>query len=92
MIVQYENYETRTNIFSMMAERLELWLKANKIEYRIVKEKDIPDEWAHGCTYQGKSFMSHYCCVISKLNSAWLLQLVDMLGNISKEEFKGLMN
>ncbi len=92
MIIKYDDQETRTNIFSMMSKKVELWLQKNKIEYKIIKEHDIPDEWEHGCTYQGKTFMKHYCCVVSKLNSEWFLQVVDLIGNMTEEEFKGFVS
>lgn len=76
----------------MITEKLEPWLTHNKIEYKIVKEKDIPDEWAHGCTYQGKTFMKHYSCIISNLDSEWLLNFIDELGNMTEEENKDLIS
>ncbi|ADL36004.1 hypothetical protein bpr_II064 (plasmid) [Butyrivibrio proteoclasticus B316] len=90
--IKYEAHETRTNVFGMMAKKLEPWLLKNKIEYKIVKEKDIPDDWAHGCIFQGKPFMKHYVCVVSKLNSDWLLQFVDELGNMPDSEYENLIN
>ena len=82
------NEETRTNLPSfIIPSRLKPYLDAKKIRYKAYTGEDIPDDWTQGWTFLGRTAVRHTAVIVSKLNSAELIRAMEILNDMSDEDF-----
>ena len=84
--IRVEDHETRTNTNSMMLDRISLWLDKANIEYKILKEDEIPDDFIWGWTLLEDHGVDHTAVIISHLNSEDLLTAIDQLVFVSDSD------
>ncbi len=88
--IELSQEETRLNLPGPILEKLEPWLKFYKVDYRIVRGDDIPDDWEQGWTFRGTTGTRHTVVIISKLNSKQLLDVAEQLMECTDEQLMHL--
>ena len=84
--IRMEDHTTYTNVPWPLLDRIEKWLNREKIEYKVLKQSEIPPELPQGLTFLGRTTYRHVGCIQSKMNSEDFMKVCEKLFYVTDKE------
>ena len=84
--IHVEDKETRTNIPSIMLQKVRPWLDKANIKYTVLTDDDIPDDFIQGWHFRGMTGIEYTAVIISTLNSDELHSAIEILFDIPESQ------